>query len=120
MLIYRCEETSLNGTSTYGFTPSFDVLPQCRKAQECKTVDFPIPDSESGLSKPFQAEDIKELEFVDYTCVEKGPEWSLLGEYKPGQDFSFDSNAEIIDGRLRIHCAIGGILGEVYLHEIKS
>ena len=93
---------------------------QCRKAQECETVDFPIPYSESGLSKPFQAENIKELEFVDYTCVEKGPEWSLLGEYKPGQDFSFDSNAEIIDGRLRIHCAIGGILGQVYLHEIKS
>ena len=23
-LIYRCEETSQNGTSTYGFTPSFD------------------------------------------------------------------------------------------------
>ena len=76
-------------------------------------MDFPIPDSESGLSKPFQAENIKELEYVDYTCVEKGPEWSLLGEYKPGQDFSFDSNAEIIDGRLRIHCAIGGILGQV-------
>ena len=24
LLIYRCEETSLNGTSTFGFTPSFD------------------------------------------------------------------------------------------------
>ena len=81
-------------------------------------MDFPIPDSESGLSKPFQAENIKELEYVDYTCVEKGPEWSLLGEYKPGQDFSFDSNAEIIDGRLRIHCAIGGILGQVYRYTV--
>ena len=50
---------------------------------------------------------------MDYTCVEKGPEWSLLGEYKPQEDFELDSKAEIIGGKLRIHCAIGGFLGQV-------
>ena len=88
--------------------------PQCRKALECQTMDFPIPSADSGLSKPFQAENIKELDHVDYSCIENGPEFSLLGEYKPQEDFEFDSNVEIINGKIRIYCAIGGILGQVH------
>ena len=106
----RCAEK--NGT--YDFQASYEgETPGCRKALKCPTLDFPVPDIESGLSKPFQAQDINELDYVDYTCVEKGPEWSLLGEYKPNQDFEFDSNVEIIDEKLRIHCALGGQLGKV-------
>lgn len=74
---------------------------------------MPIPDESSGLSKPLQAKELKELEYVDYDCANLGISWSLLGEYTPNDDYLFDSKVEIIDGKLRIRCGPGGNLGIV-------
>ncbi len=114
--VSRCKETTVNGTQAFAFVAkshSHDDIPVCRKAETCKTVEFPIPDSESGLAKPVQAEDILELQHVNYTCEENGLTWGLLGEYKPEEDFAFDKNVEIVDGKLQIICGLGGILGKV-------
>ena len=65
---------------------------------------------------PLQPKNITEGEYVDYTCIEKGPSWSLLGEYIRGEDFVFDDSVDIVDGKLRIKCIRGvtvGTLGKV-------
>ena len=54
-----------------------------------------------------------ELQYIDYNCLNKGKTWSLLGEYVPGEDYQFNQNVAIIDGKLRIYCATGGVLGQV-------
>ena len=56
-----------------------------------------------------------ELQYIDYNCLNKGKTWSLLGEYVPGEDYQFNQNVAIIDGKLRIYCATGGVLGQVLL-----
>ena len=61
-----------------------------------------------------------ELQYIDYNCLNKGKTWSLLGEYVPGEDYQFNQNVAIIDGKLRIYCATGGVLGQVLLKESSS
>ena len=39
--------------------------------------------------------------------------WSLYGEFKPEEDFVFDDNVAIIDGKLKISCALGAVMGKV-------
>ena len=74
---------------------------------------MPVPDPSSGLARPLQAKDLKELEYVEYHCENLGMTWSLLGEYAPVDDYLFDNNVEIINGKLRIACGSGGKLGIV-------
>lgn len=105
-----------NGTEEYAFQAdghAHDEVPNCRQPKTCPTLTFPMADPDSGLARPLQAEDIVELQHVNYSCIEKGSTWSLAGEFKPLLDFEFDDNVEIIDGKLRINCAIGGVMGKV-------
>ena len=74
-------------------------------------IFFPSCTSEICAFK--DASCVKELEHIDYSCINKGKTWSLMGEYQPGVDYIFDHNVAIIDGNLRIYCATKGVLGQV-------
>ena len=88
-------------------------VPACRAPAICYSLDLKNPPEESGLTKPLQASDLYELEYIDYSCINKGKPWSLLGEYQPVEDYIFNSNVAIIDGNLRINCVTNGVLGQV-------
>ena len=88
-------------------------VPACRAPAICYSLDLKNPPEESGLTKPLQASDLYELEYIDYSCINKGKTWSLLGEYQPVEDYIFNSNVAIIDGNLRINCVTNGVLGQV-------
>jgi hypothetical protein len=92
-----------------------NAVPVCRPPAICLgslLADAPVL---SGLAKPLQVKDLKELEYVDYTCTTLGPTWSLFGEYIPGEDYLVDQNVAFFNGGLRIRCATGGVLGVVSL-----
>ena len=55
-------------------------IPICRQPAICPSSNLVEPPEDSGLSKPLQASDLKELQYIDYTCINKGKTWSLLGE----------------------------------------
>ena len=93
-----------------------DEVPACRQPTICPWSSFETPPRESGLAMPLQPKNITEREYVEYTCIEKGPSWSLLGEYISGKDFVFDDNVDIVDGKLQVKCIRGvtaGTLGKV-------
>jgi hypothetical protein len=56
---------------------------------------------------------IKELEYVDYNCFQKGVEWKLFGDYTTNQFHGTD--VEIVNGNLRVYCPVGkaGVPGQV-------
>ncbi len=72
----------------------------------------------SGLTKPLQAGDIKELEYIEYTCETLGATWALYGDYYFGIDHWFDVNlVSMVDGKLRVTCGGDGKMGNVsYIH----
>ena len=123
MIPFRCdtsEATSGNTTANQTgnvFVPiGHSELPNCRPASICPWTSFESPPRESGLAMPLQPKNITEQQYVEYSCVEKGPSWSLLGEYISGEDYVFDENVDIVDGKLRIKCIRGagsGTLGIV-------
>ena len=124
-LFSRCSTPEASGNDTSNETSgnvlvaeghNEDEVPACRQPTICPWSSFETPPRESGLAMPLQPKNITEREYVEYTCIEKGPTWSLLGEYISGQDFVFDDNVDIVDGKLQIKCIRGvatGTLGKV-------